>query len=144
MGSGISGKYQGTFYYNAYQDIQKVSETSPFGDNNRSSIEVNAFKAREKFGLDEKGFFANETKNINIREFKSVDPIGDSKELYSILSDGGVKEPLLNGRGVRARLDDGTWITYRIVTNTPNSPAVDINVSGSQIVASQKIHFVKG
>lgn len=39
-------------------------------------------------------------------------------------------------------LPDGTRIVYRIITKTPNSPAIEISISASPNIKNQKIHFI--
>lgn len=39
-------------------------------------------------------------------------------------------------------LDDGSVITHRIITSTPDSPAVDIKIVSPSFVKPQKIHFI--
>ena len=60
---------------------------------------------------------------------------------------GGHKEYLFNGRGggVKTTMKNGTIVVYRIVTSTPDSPAVDISISAFDTsgIHSQKIHFIK-
>lgn len=42
-----------------------------------------------------------------------------------------------------SRLGDGTLVTYRRITSSKGSPAVEIRLSGGEhIVKQQKIHFV--
>jgi len=54
---------------------------------------------------------------------------------------------LSNGEGARTQMKDGTIITYREVSHSDGTSAVDINVSKSSGstggIKSQKIHFVK-
>jgi len=46
--------------------------------------------------------------------------------------------------GTITKLDDGTQITYRVITSSENSPAVEINVKRAKTnINGQKIHFVK-
>ena len=51
-----------------------------------------------------------------------------------------------NGKGYITELKDGTIISYREVTSTEGSPAVEINIKKSTDtggVKKQKIHFEK-
>lgn len=51
-----------------------------------------------------------------------------------------------NGKGTIAKLADGTIVSYRKVSSSDGTPAVDINIKNSKEsggVKQQKIHFVK-
>lgn len=51
-----------------------------------------------------------------------------------------------NGKGFITELKDGTIISYREITSTEGSPAVEINIKKSTDtggVKKQKIHFEK-
>lgn len=47
-----------------------------------------------------------------------------------------------NPNGKMVTLGDSSFITYRVITSTEGSPAVEIVVSGSKIITAQKIHFI--
>lgn len=81
-----------------------------------------------------------------VRQIDGDDAIRTARQFYEILSYGGIEENLPNGKGVRTKLKDGTWVVYREITSTLNSPAVEINVDGSNDKCGlkyQKIHFEK-
>lgn len=52
-----------------------------------------------------------------------------------------------NGKGFRVSMKDGSIITYREVSSSDGSPAVDIHIMSSSDdtggVRTQKIHFVR-
>ncbi|MDY3801064.1 MAG: hypothetical protein SOZ95_03395 [Bacilli bacterium] len=52
---------------------------------------------------------------------------------------------MTNGKGDRVDFTDGTTITYRVITSTKGSKAVDIKVVSKSEggISTQKIHFVK-
>jgi hypothetical protein len=82
----------------------------------------------------------------NTRHIDSDDPISTSKDFYDRISQGSTESTLSNGKGVSAKLSDGTIITYRKVSSSDGSPVVDINIrksSNSGGVKQQKIHFTK-
>lgn len=73
---------------------------------------------------------------------------GTSKVREDILNygKGGEISKLPRENGTSTRLDDGTIITYRVITSTANSPAVQINVRKVEAnvkINGQKIHFIK-
>ncbi len=134
MGSGYGGNYSNTV------GTEDISESiAPKNTKKKSSIEENALLVKDKYGLTSNGYFAQPGKNARV--YKTNDPIGDSIDFFEKLATGGKKGPLANGKGSRVRLDDGTWITHRIITSTKGSPAVDINVIGEKSIKTQKIHF---
>ena len=57
------------------------------------------------------------------------------------------QQPHPNGKGYRVSMKDGSIITYREVSSSDGSPAVDINITSSSDdtggVRTQKIHFVR-
>ncbi len=144
MGSGYAGKYK-----NTYGSSNGENNSSPRIDSSEkrklvkklSSIDENALLVKDKYGLDENGFFGETTKTRS-QVFKSSSPIDDSLEFYDKLSTGGKRTLLDNGHGVKTVLDDDTVITHRVITSTKGSPAVDIHVYSKAFVQTQKIHFV--
>ena len=143
MGSGYAGKYENTYGSNSnLQDKNdadfKVSELN-YGKK-RTSIDENAKYVKDKYGLDENGMFCESTKRAQV--YRSKNPIEDSIDFYEKLGTGGRKDNLPNGHGTRTFLDDGSVITHRIVTSTPDSPAVDIKIVSPSFVKPQKIHFI--
>ena len=68
-----------------------------------------------------------------------------AKEFYDAIALGGREEKLANGKGLNTRLADGTVITWREVSSSDGTPAIDINISQSNDsggIKRQKIHFV--
>lgn len=128
MGTGSSGNYGNT-----------KGATNSQSQNNAFSRNVQT--ASQKYRLTQSGYFGNKGKNSRVIESKN--PVATSKDFYSLLSKGGKKSKLANGKGVQTVFPDGTRIVYRVKTSTPNSPAVDISVSIVSLVKRQKIHFVK-
>ena len=143
MGSGYGGKYKNTYGYREHLKTETVFYVKegeiPYGVA-RTTIEENAKLVKEKYGLDENGMFCQSTKRAQV--YKSKTPVEDSIEFYEKLGTGGKKEELPNGHGTRTTLSDKTVITHRIITSTPDSPAVDINIQSPSFIKSQKIHFV--
>ena len=144
MGSGYSGKYENT--YGSTNGEKNSSPRNDLPDNQvilkkRSTIDENASLVKDKYGLDENGFFGETTKTKS-QVFRSNYPVEDSIEFYNKLGTGGKQSLLDNGHGVKTVLDDNTIITHRIVTSTKGSPAVDIHVYSKSFVQTQKIHFI--
>ena len=142
MGSGYAGKYENTYGSNASirDDTIEVQEPKFNYGGKKTSIDENAKYVKDKYGLDENGMFCQSTKRAQI--YKSKNPIEDSIDFYEKLGTGGRKDTLPNGHGTRTFLDDGSVITHRIITSTPDSPAVDIKIVSPSFVKPQKIHFI--
>lgn len=143
MGSGYAGKYKNTYGSNVEgQDNSNNDSKAPEFKYSRkkTSIDENAELVKDKYGLNENGMFCESTKRAQI--YRSKNPIEDSIDFYEKLGTGGRKDELPNGRGTRTFLDDGSVITHRIVTSTPNSLAVDIKIVSPSFVKPQKIHFI--
>lgn len=84
----------------------------------------------------------SKSKNRNIM---SGNPSKTAKAFYDAIALGGREERLANGKGFNTRLADGTVITWREVSSSDGTPAIDINVSRSNDsggVKRQKIHFI--
>ena len=143
MGSGYGGKYENTYGYREHlktETVSYVKESATSYCASRTTIDENARLVQEKYGLDENGMFCQTTKRAQV--YKSKTPVEDSIDFYEKLGTGGKKEELPNGHGTRTILSDKTVITHRIITSTPDSPAVDININSTAFIKSQKIHFV--
>ena len=152
MGSGLSRKYRNT-YGSAlgYEDTNSVRE-EPAGygsspsvlrvSSGTSSINENVAKMQGKFAPNEHGNFGVQGKNTRV--IKCDDPIKDSATFYDRIGKGGKLETIPGKEGTVTTLDDNSKITYRIITTTEGSPAVQINVKNVTTgIKNQKIHFIK-
>lgn len=138
MGSGRSGLYSGT--HGSKAKITKMPGKKS-GGTSKTTFAGNAKKASKKYNLNKSGYFGEKGKNCRL--IYSDDPVKTSTDFYRTLSKGGKESKLSNGKGVQTVFDDGTRIVHRINTSTPGSPAVDITITKSSSVKSQKIHFKK-
>lgn len=98
------------------------------------------------YPLNACGYFGEKGKSSNcqIRQIYCEDPIKEAQYFYDIIAFGGIETNIPNNKGVRTKLKDGTVITYREVTSTKDSPAVEININKSNNhgnIKYQKIHF---
>ena len=112
----------------------------------RHSLKDNIEKVAEIYGLNENGFFAKIGKkgSDHIRQIDAKDEIIEARKFYEIIAYGGVETTFSNGKGLKTKLKDGTIISYREITSTQSSPAVEINVKRSHEkcgIKTQKIHF---
>lgn len=98
------------------------------------------------------GYFGTKgnSKDDSVRHIKSSDPSATAKDFYSRISKGGVERDIVdkngNIKGKTTKMADGTVITWREISSSDGSPAVDINIKKSTDSGGlkiQKIHFVK-
>ena len=106
-----------------------------------TSVCDNAESVAKKYNLNKSGFFGEESRHCRI--YKCDDPVKESAEFYKKISKGGVEGPLPNGKGVQTKFADKSNVVYRVVTKTPDSPAVNINIETPGKIRKQKIHFIK-
>lgn len=137
MGSGIRGDFG-----NTKGAALAAAISSNYIMTKALSPNKNINKLSKIYDYDIKtGKFGVKSKNSQV--IKSSDPIADSKKFFDLISKGGIKSKLSNGKGYRTDFADGTVITHRIKTSISGSPAVDIHVKtrSKGEIATQKIHF---
>ena len=86
----------------------------------------------------------------HIRHIKSDNPSVTAKDFYDRIAHGGIENEIIdrngNIKGAKTKMADGTIVTWREISNSDGSPAVDINIKKSTDSGGlkfQKIHFVK-
>ena len=82
-----------------------------------------------------------------VRNIKSSDPAKSAKDFYDKAAHGGIEKQMSNGKGVYTKMKDGSILSYRAVSTSDGSPAVEINIKQRNDhgeIKYQKIHFVKG
>lgn len=77
-------------------------------------------------------------KGKRLASIETDDPVAVATMFAGMASQGFVSE-IVNDRGYRRRLADGTMVGLRVVTSSEGSPAVDRNIVGENHV--RKIHF---
>ena len=123
------------------------------GASHYHSISENVSSLKRKYPYKD-GYFGKKgdsSTNAKVRHIESNDPQTTARASYDKAAYGGIEEPIYNKRtgdkiGMKTTLADGSVITWRNVSSSDRSPAVDINISRSQDsggVKEQKIHFVK-
>lgn len=114
-----------------------------YGNRNRPkyTIEENAKAMRKRYPLTKEGLFG--VKGKNTRVIYCHDQFATAQDFYARISRGGTAFPLSNGKGIKNILYDGTIIVYRVITKTPNSPAIEIKIMTPKKIINQKIHFLK-
>lgn len=94
------------------------------------------------------GYFGVKGQGTNyVRNIASDNPVETARDFYDKASHGGIERPLDNGRGLYTKMKDGTILSFREVSASDGTPAVEINIKKSSDhgdVKYQKIHFVKG
>ncbi|MGN1394566.1 MAG: hypothetical protein ACI4V7_11160 [Succinivibrionaceae bacterium] len=125
MGTGFKGG--ATNYHSILDNLPKVSSIYKY----------------------QNGLFGNPGNKYPIREIVSTDHINASKVFYDLLAYGGIQTSFVKGKysGIKTVMSDGTVVTYRKITSTENSPAVEISIRNSKSPGSlkqQKIHFIEG
>ncbi len=94
------------------------------------------------------GYFGEKGQGRNfVRNIVSDDPLKASKDFYEKAAYGGIEHEMSNGKGLYTKMSDGSVLSYRKVSTSDGSPAVEINISESTNhgeIKYQKIHFVKG
>lgn len=76
-----------------------------------------------------------------LSRIESDDPVATATMFAGIASEGFVSE-VVNARGYRRELADGTIVGLRLVSSSDGSPAVDLNIADETHM--RKIHFIKG
>ena len=167
MGSGISTKYENTYFYTRDEEDLFVSERTEryTGDDTHtieynndekvmrycdemvsrepdatSSYTDNALKASQNFELNEQGFFGKRSQQ-DVWTIDSEDPMSSAMDFYSKISDGGATEYLPNRHGIQTELCDGTKTFFRPYPKSEGCPAVEIRFSMENVM--RKIHFIK-
>ena len=92
------------------------------------------------------GYFGVRGSSNRVREIHSRDHEATAKDFSNSIAKGGILDIKTIKGGVIARFSDGTLVSYRKITKSINSPAVEISFSGSNEshgIKRQKIHFVQ-
>ncbi len=94
------------------------------------------------------GYFGTRGKgNGRVRNIVSENPVKTAKDFYDKAAHGGIERQMNNGKGVYTKMKDGSILSFREVSASDGSPAVEINIRNSTEhgdIKYQKIHFVKG
>lgn len=139
MGSGSSGVYRGT--HGSSKAISSIK------DNLTSSF-------KKDYGFTD-GLFGTASKNknagVDVRNIVSKNPLKTARDFYGKLTKGGIEKSIppnkTKGKGEMhvVNMADGSTITFRAISTSDGSPAVDINIRRSTEksgIKSQKIHFI--
>ena len=104
----------------------------------------NVLQTTREFPLTVDGLFGNAGNNSGVRHIESRDPIATSHKFYGLLTDGGETLRQTTTMTIK-KMSDGAIVTWRLVSSSDGSPAVDINMSRvvGGVVRTHKIHFIK-
>ncbi len=96
----------------------------------------------------ENGYFGikGKSKQESNRQINCSDHVAEAEAFYNKIAYGGIETTHDNDNRKQTKLKDGTIITFREITSTVGSPAVEINIKKSTNtggVKKQKIHFEK-
>lgn len=92
------------------------------------------------------GYFGVKGSSFGVREIHARNHEEVAKDFFNKIAKGGILDLQTLKGGVISRLKDGTVISYRKITSSNNSPAVEIRFRklGSKYgIKDQKIHFVQ-
>ena len=109
------------------------------------SLEDNANEIKSFYTLSN-GFFGVKGRPRRVREIHSKEHEKTAKDFFNRIAKGGILDLKTIPGGVISRLKDGTIVSYRKITSSPNSPAVEIrfrSVDSKYGIKDQKIHFVQ-
>lgn len=121
------------------------------GADHYHSLSENLPSLTEHYSLSNGYFGSKGNSNDNsIRHISSEDPSATAQSFYDSIAHGGYERYIYdkngNVKGAVTKLSDGTMITWRETSSSDGSPAIDINIDGSNSssgIKTQKIHFVK-
>ena len=92
------------------------------------------------------GYFGIKGSSWGIREIHSRNHEATAKDFFNRIAKGGILDLQTIKGGVVSRLKDGSIVSYRKITSSNNSPAVEIRfrkLSSKYGINDQKIHFVQ-
>ena len=107
------------------------------------AFEGNASALLRRFPVNQQGVFSVPGRS-STRQLYSDDPAATARFFFDTLGRGGALRRI--DRGYIRTFDDGTHVTYRPVSGSDGSPAIQITVRNpnSPLARYQKIHFMKG
>jgi hypothetical protein len=145
MGQNTSGHRLKTLGGDSANSCQEQKDLFDFGiegslDSSKKQFQANINALKEKYPMNN-GKFGKIGKNCQI--IVTDTPQTTGKDFFDQLTKGMKTREIIKGKGWFAKSEDGIYITYRYVTTTPNSPALEINTKGANnpLLRKQKIHF---
>ncbi len=109
------------------------------------SLEENIASTTATYPLTD-GYFGQKGKSRGIREIRSRDHEKTAKDVFNKIAKGGILDLRTIQGGVVSKMKDGSVISYRKITSSMNSPAVEIRfrkLKSKHGINNQKIHFAQ-
>ena len=109
------------------------------------TLEQNIKSVSESYPITN-GYFGTKGSSRLIREIHARNHEQVAKDFFNKIAKGGILDLKTLPGGIVSRLKDGSTISYRKITSSPNSPAVEIrfrSASSKYGINDQKIHFVQ-
>jgi hypothetical protein len=109
------------------------------------SLEDNLASALSAYPLTD-GFFGEKGKSRGVREIRSRNHEATAKDFFNRIAKGGILDLRTAQGAVLTRMKDGSVVSYRKITSSVNSPAVEIRFRKADSkceIKDQKIHFVQ-
>ena len=169
MGSGISTKYEKTYFYKLKDEepLTASEKTYEYNVNDTHTIEShndeevikfceemvsrkpyedssyaqNLANTAQHFEMNSDGTFGKPGRGPNVTVIESDSPMHSAMNFYSEMGEGGQMKYLNNYHGIQSKLMDGTDVTFRPYPKSEGSPAVEIRICFETII--RKIHFVQ-
>lgn len=169
MGSGISTKYENTYFYKRKDEepLTASEKTYEYNVNDTHTIEShndeevikfcedmvsrkpyedssyaqNLTNTAQHFEMNPNGTFGKPGNSSNIRIIESDNPMNSAMRFYSEMGEGGQMKYLPNHHGIQSRLMDGTDVTFRPYPKSIGSPAVEVRIRFESLI--HKIHFLQ-
>lgn len=170
MGSGISTKYEKTYFYrlkekdgdsivsekgNRYEcsdthtvEFYKEEAVMKFCEGmikrtvyEESSYSRNLLNVSQHFEMNKQGYFGRTGEGKKVRVIETDKPMDSAMHFYSEISEGGATSYTDNHHGIVSQLGDGIDVYFRPYPKTLGSPAVEIKVCFGELI--QKIHFIQ-
>lgn len=116
------------------------------GASHYHSLQENLSKLAKNYTYSNGYFGTKGAGRSFVRNIKDKDPLQAARDFYNKASYGGIEKNLPNGKGLYTKLKDGTILSFREVSSSDGTPAVEINIKKSTTsggVKYQKIHFTK-
>jgi len=169
LGSGISTKYEKTYFYKLKDEEPLTASEKTYGYNvndthtieshndeevikfcedmvsrkpyEDSSYAQNLANTAQHFEMNDKEFFGKPGNGKNVWVIETEDPMHAAMNFFREISEGGVTSYTENHHAVISMLRDGINVLFRPYPKTEGSPAVDIMLSIGDFL--RKIHFIQ-